>query len=68
MTDRERIIEHMLIAAGLMPTLVHIGRDDDVVSAKFFVGRAHRTFSGEPGQSDADAVAQIVREARALGL
>jgi hypothetical protein len=67
MTDRERTTEQMLIAAGLMPTLVHIGRDD-VVSAKFFVGRAHRIFSAEPGQSDAEAVAQIIREARALGL
>ena len=38
MTEREETVVRLLRLAGLTPNMVGIGRDDDVVWAKFSVG------------------------------
>jgi hypothetical protein len=68
MIERERTVDRLLRAAGVTPRLVGIGRDDDVVWAKFRVGTTYKTLAAASGQSDEDAVADIVRQAREEGI
>lgn len=68
MSERERMVERLLRAAGLRPVLVGIGRDDDVPWAKFRLGRDLRTLVARSWDSDESAVADIVLQARELAI
>jgi hypothetical protein len=54
--------------AGVSPSGVGIGRDDDVAWAKFKVGTTYRSLVANGGQSDEEAAADIVRQAKELGI
>jgi len=68
MSERERALERMLRTAGVAPSFVGIGRDDDVAWAKFRVGTTYTTLRAERAESDDEAAADIVRQARELGI
>jgi hypothetical protein len=67
-SERERMIDRLLRAAGLKPVLVGIGRDDDLPWAKFQVGRDLCTLVASSDESDDSAVADIVIQAQELGV
>ena len=68
MTEREETVVRLLRLAGLTPNMVGIGRDDDVVWAKFSVGSQTQMLNAPDADNDEEAVAEIVRQARELGI
>ena len=64
---RQAAVERILNTAGLAPSLVDIGRDDDLPYAKFRVGDSYLTLTGE-GDSDSAGAADIIRQADERGV
>lgn len=66
-TERERHVDELIRAGGFAPSLVGIGRDDDVVWAAFHGLHCYEGIVGR-GDSDEEAAADIVLQAHERGI